>query len=60
MPPVTGAQLRAEREAAGITQQQLAATIGRTRATIIAWEARAVVADWKAALYREGLRKLSR
>lgn len=46
-----GADLRDAREIAGLTQAQVAAALGVSRVTIVAWEAKARVKAPKASAY---------
>jgi DNA-binding transcriptional regulator YiaG len=47
----SGAELKDARELAGLTQEQVAHALGRHRATIVAWEAKARVKAPKAAAF---------
>lgn len=55
----TGADLRAARERAGLTQQEVADRLGHSRQTLVSWEQRASVAPTKARRYLEAVRGLS-
>lgn len=55
----TGAELQEAREAAGLTQEQVAERMGLHRVTIANWEARARVANPKADRYLRAVRELA-
>lgn len=56
---VSGPELRAEREDAGLTQEQIAPLIGVDRSTVSDYERRAFVKPRLARLYREAVAKLT-
>lgn len=56
----TGAELRDHREAAGLTQEQVAAAAGVSRATLQNWESRARVVAPKAQAYLRAVRELAK
>jgi DNA-binding transcriptional regulator YiaG len=51
-----GIDLKVERVRARVKQQDLAAAIGVSRATVISWESAAVVPEYKARAYLDALK----
>lgn len=56
---VSGTELKDEREAAGLTQEQVAGGLGVSRQTIVTWEGRARVVKPKADKYLRVVRDLA-
>lgn len=55
-----GIDLKVERVRAGVLQRDVAASLGITRPTIIAWERHPALPEHKATAYREAVSRLSR